>query len=279
MRPNRAIAFALAGLSALTLAASAWRLAERIRAWNAENPRPVFYFISVGQTSFTFAGRPVEITDALNAAGEGEVTITYGPDTLALPVQIPTDLPLPGLDRHADWLRLQVFADGSGLDFPEFEAALASGEITSRLVAVVRVPHAEPPKEGVFGLETEENWGWGEVRRDRWAFQFHEFLPEGGWRSDTLRFPESGQAFYRRQVRADLKGEPPPERAADELVEGSWQFQAAIPLMNRPPSITNERQALRNAGWTLPVASASVVVLMLSLAFAFAPARPASRAS
>jgi Na+/proline symporter len=48
--------------------------------------------------------------------------------------------------------------------------------------------------------------------------------------------------------------------------------------MNRPPSITNEQQALRNAGWTLPVASASVVVLMISLGFAFAPTRKTGKA-
>jgi hypothetical protein len=159
------------------------------------------------------------------------------------------------------------------MSYEAFEEALEDGEITSRLVAVTRRPHGAPPEEGRFGLETEEDWGWGEVRRDRWSFTFHEFLPAGGWRSETLRFPESGKSFYRRQVQADLAGEPLPERPADELREGSWQYQAAIPLMNRPPAITNEQQALRNAGWTLPAASASVVVLMLSLAFALAPGR------
>jgi hypothetical protein len=132
----------------------------------------------------------------------------------------------------------------------------SAGEIETRLAAVVRTPFGAEAGEGLFDLETEEDWGWGEVRRDRWAFTFHEFLPEGGWRSETLRFPESGKAFYRRQVEAEQAGRARPRRAAtDELKEGTWQFDAAIPLMNRPPSITNEQQALRNAGWTLPVAS------------------------
>ncbi len=43
--------------------------------------------------------------------------------------------------------------------------------------------------------------------------------------------------------------------------------------MNRPPPITHEFQALRSAGWTLPVASASVIFIMFGLAFALAPNR------
>lgn len=273
-RPDRAIALALAGLSLVALAVSAWGLARRIDAWNEAHARPIYYFFPVDQTSFTFAGKPVTISDELDDRGEGEVTIRYADESLVLKVRIPNPLPLPGLDRHTDWLRFHVFAEGTGRSYPDFRRALDAGEITSRLVAVVRIPHAPPSREGRFSLETEEDWGWGEVRRDRWAFQFHEFLPEGGWRSETLRFPESGQSFYRRQVRAEMKGEPPPERAPDELEESSWQFQAALPLMNRPPAITHEQQALRNAGLTLPVASASIVVFMLSLAFALAPRRP-----
>ncbi len=273
-RPGRIFAFSLAGLSLLTLLLSAWRLAERIEAWNKDNAPPIYYFIPVSQTAFTFAGRPVSLTGDINERGEGDVVITYGDDTLRLPVEIPTDLPLPGLARYSDWFRLHVFAEASGMTFEAFERRLHAGGITSRLVAVVRRPLAAPAEGGRFGLETEDDWAWGESRRDRWMFTFYEFLPGGGWRTESLRFPESGAHFYRRQVRAERRGEPPPTRAEDELVEGSWQYQAAIPLMHRPPSITNEQQALRNAGWTLPAASTSVVVLILSLAFALAPGRP-----
>lgn len=275
MRPRRAIPLALAALSLVAVAVSAWSLARRIEAWNETHGRSIFYFLPVERTRFEFAGRVVEVSDDLNESGEGDVVISYGDDTLRVPVAVPNELPLPGLTRHETWLRLHVFAEaGDRQTFADFERALNAGEITSRLVAVVRTPHAEPPREGAFDLETEEDWGWGEVRRDRWAFTFHEFLPSGGWRSETLRFPESGAAFYRRQVAADKAGLPPPVRREDELKEGTWQFDAAIPLMNRPPSITNEQQALRNAGWTLPVASAGIVVFIVSLAFAFAPQRP-----
>ena len=200
--------------------------------------------------------------------------IAYGDETLRVPVTVPNELPLPLLARQAGWLRLHVFAEAEkGQSFEEFDADLQSGAKTSRLVAVVRTPFGAEAKEGLFGLETEEDWGWGEVRRDLWAFTFHEFLPEGGFRSETLRFPESGRAFKRRQTRALRDGLPPPTRRKDELKEGSWQLDAAIPLMNRPPSITSEQQALRSAGWTLPVASVCVVVIMFSLGFAFAPQR------
>ncbi len=274
MRPGRSIFLALAGLSVATLLVSGWTLANRIERWNESNGRPIFYFFPVDTTLFTFAGKPVEVRDEVNERGEGDVIVEYADDTLRIPVTIPNELPLPGLSRHTSWLRFHVFAEADkGQTFEEFQAARERGDIETRLIAVVRTPFGAEAKEGLFDLETEEDWGWGEVRRDRWAFTFHEFLPGGGWRTETLRYPESGKAFYRRQVEAEKQGLPAPTRREDELKEGTWQFDAAIPLMNRPPSITNEMQALRGAGWTLPAASASVVVLMISLGFAFAPAR------
>lgn len=278
MRPGRHLFLVLACLSVGTLAFSGWNLAQRIAFYNKTEGRQIYYFFPVNTTLFTFAGKAIEVTDQLDDEGNGDVIVRYGDDTLAIPVTIPNELPLPGLSRHTSWLRFHVFAAAEeNQTFDEFQAALERGEANERLVAVVRTPFAEPTEDGLFGLETEEDWGWGEVRRDRWAFTFHEFLPEGGWQTETLRFPESGKAFYRRQVAAEKAGLPPPTRREGELEEGSWQYDAAIPLMNRPPAITNEQQALRNAGWTLPVASASVVVFMLSIAFAFAPKRTAQQ--
>ncbi len=148
-----------------------------------------------------------------------------------------------------------------------------AGEITPRLVVITRNPFTAEGDEPKFGLEHEEDWGWGEVRRDRWTFTFHELRPEGGFASHTLKFPESGARFYRRQIKAEREGLPPPVRDPDELKEGSWEFQASLPLMNRPPGITKERQALRQAGWTLPAASGSVIALIACIAIAVAPSR------
>ncbi len=260
-------------VSLVVLVISGYILAQRIGEYNKANARPIYSFIQGDKTDFTFRDRPVTIRADLNDAGEGEVLVTYADATLHLPVQIPQAYAFPGLERYADWFRVQMFAESSGMSFAEFEARINSGEIEPRLVIVTRNPHSKTTREGRFELEPAKNWGWGEVRRDKWTFGFYEFLPEGGFSTETLRFPESGASFYRRQVKADLAGDPPPERADDELREGSWQFQAALPLMNRRPGITTEQQGLRNAGWTLPAASASMIALMVFLAFALAPSR------
>lgn len=262
---------ALAGL--VVLIASGYALTSRIRDYNAANPTRIYRFINTDQTEFNYAGHPVRIADDVDEQGEGTLTIAYGDTDLDLPVQVPNPVALPGLDRHRDWFRLTIFAESTGLTTAEFKRGIDDGSIPARLVAVTRNPLSDDVREGRFDMRVDENWGWGEVLRDRWTFSFHEFLPEGGFESQTLRFPESGKSFYRRQVNADLAGEPAPVRDPNELKEGTWQFQAALALMNRPPAITMEQQALRNAGWTLPVASASVLVIMFGIAWAFAPAR------
>ena len=178
------------------------------------------------------------------------------------------------MERHRDWFRVQAFAEFEP-PADEFKRRFEAGELDARMVIVTRTPMGvEPAAEGHFDMEVpEDDWGWAEVRRDRWLFTFYEFLPEGGFREESLRFPESGASFYRRQVRAKQHGDPPPQRRDDELKEYTWEYQAALPLMNRPPGITHEQQALRNAGWTLPVASCAVLGIMFSLAWAVAPAR------
>jgi len=263
----------IAALSGVVLVVSGYAMAKRVGEYNATHLGPTYRFIQTDLTDFEFAGRPVTIADAVDEHGVGEITIAYGPDTLALPVQIPNPVALPGFERYRDWFSMQIFAESTRMSFDDFRNGIDDGSITPRLIAVTRNPLSEDVREGRFNLNVPENWGTGEVHRDRWTFTFHEFLPAGGFESQTLRFPQSGASFYREQVNADLKGEPLPERRDDELHEGTWQFQAALPLMPRTPAITMEQQALRNTGWTLPVASASVLLIMFSLASAFAPDR------
>jgi len=273
-RRGRRIAWVVFVLALVALLGSSWMLALRIRAYNTANPRPLFAFREIQSREFTFDGRVVRITDDLDDAGRGDVIVTYADDELRLPVQIPSPYDLPGLQRHRDWLRVIAFAEQTGLEPAEFRRRFETGEIHPRMVIVVREPNAGASSDSLFELETDEkSWGWGEVMRHRWTFAFHELLPEGGFRTERLRFPESARSFDRRTAEALRKGLPPPTRDPDELAERTWQYDAAVAMSPRPPSITPELQALRNAGWTLPVASASVLLVMFSLAWALAPAR------
>jgi len=263
----------LAGVGLAVLLSSGYLLTKRIDTYNRTHLGPLYRFITSDRTDFQFASRPVSITDNLDEAGHGTLTIAYGDETLELPVQVPNPVALPGLDRHRDWFRLMIFAESTKMSHSQFAAGIDNGSITPRLIAVTRNPMSEEVREGRFDMDVPDNWGWGEVMRDRWTFSFYEFLPAGGFETQTLRFPQSGASFYREQVNADLKGAPLPERRSDELREGTWQYEAALSLMVRPPAITMENQAMRAAGWTLPVASASVLFIIFGLAWAFAPDR------
>ncbi|MEO1511044.1 MAG: hypothetical protein AAFU70_03135, partial [Planctomycetota bacterium] len=156
----------------------------------------------------------------------------------------------------------------------EFRELVRTGDIPLRCVVVTRVPQPGTAEDGRFNLEIDpEDWGWGETMRDRWRFVFYELLPAGGIETTELKFPESGKSFYRRRVEAYRKGLPEPERDPTELDEGTWQWDAALRVMPRPPAITHEEQALLSAGWTLPAASLGALGFVVSLAFAFAPQR------
>ena len=162
------------------------------------------------------------------------------------------------------------------MSYSEFERAVSTGAVTPRLVIATRSPFGvEAPKEKRFeDIEHERNWMWGEARRDRWLFRYYEPLPDGSIRVHRpLRFPESGKSLARRQNYAELRGEEIPEREPGEIREYTWQYGVALKLSPRPPAITMENQALRNAGWTLPVSAACVLGIFVTLFFAFAPVR------
>lgn len=273
MRNSRSIAWATAVLALLVLIGSSWLLGLRIQHFNTLVDRPLYFFLDVGTTEFEFSGRPVEISQDVNDAGEGDLLVSYGESELTIPVGVPKDLPLPLLERQGDWFDVVFFADSERRDFDEFRSMVRSGEIPYRCVLVARYPNTQTDAK-LFDVDVEEgDWGYGETMRKGWSFQFHELLPTGGFASKTLRFPESGKSYERRIAKALRADEPIPERSPDELQEYTWEFQAALKVMPRPPAITHERQALRAAGWTLPVASVSVIVLIFSVAFAIAPTR------
>jgi hypothetical protein len=276
LRPRRTLPWLIAGVSLIALIVSSVLLAQRVRAYNESSVNSVFAFIEVNNPEFEFFGRPVSLTETEDTEGRHAVLITYGDDELKVAVTVEPRRNLPGFfNRHADWLRMVFFADRSGLSMDEFEARMNRDEIETRLVVVTRTPYgADPDEPGLFGLEQERNESTADVRRDQWRFDFYELEPDGGLTvHQPLRFPESGKSLLRRQNQAKLAGEPIPQRDPGEIVERTWQYGAALKVMPRAPAITFENQALRAAGWTLPVASGSVLGLVFGVFFAIAPAR------
>jgi len=279
---GRSIAWSVAAISLIGMLFSGYALAQRIRAYHADHQRDLFYFIRTDRNEFAYEDRLITFMPELDEQGEGTVTLTSAStedpsDTISLvmPVQVPTPINFPNLERFADWMGVFFFAHNEDrLRLDEFRALTKSGEIPVRCVVVVRVPNAGVSDEGRFSLEVDpESWGFGEVMRHRWTFRFHELKPDGTIETSERRMPESGARFYRRQVAAYKAGEEQPQRAEDELKEGTWRWDAALHIMPRAPAITKENQALLSAGWTLPASSSFTLALLLSIAFACAPER------
>jgi hypothetical protein len=242
--------------------ASGVHMARAVARQYKEHGRQLFVFQPVEERHFRFAGRDVAIDDAVGDAGQLIVRVTYADDSLTLTPTIEPGPPeLPGLERHNDWLRVMQIAPARGMTQAQFEERLASGEITPRLVVLVRRP---PPgaDEGTYA----------KVWRSDWRYEFEELLPTGGFDHQILRHPT---------------GDDPP--APDELVPGTWQFEAALgswgfdPMAviapHATPSAQSARDAIRASGVALPLASLSLLTFVVSLAVAFAPARTTSSES
>lgn len=276
-------------LSFVGLVISSVFLAQRLHAFIRDHQKPIWFFIRTDQPTFDFAGREVSFIPDLAEDGSGTITLRYGDadpgpgadaddstgaTELVIPVEVPNEIARPGLDRYTDWMGVFFFADSERRPLREFRDLYKAGELPVRCAVVIRDPDPGVVEGGRFNLEVDaDSWGFGEVMRHRWTFRFHELLPDGTIETTERRFPESGKSFYRRQVRAYQEGEEPPQRAEDELTEGTWRWDAALQIMPRPPAITKENQALLSAGWTLPAASGCALGLIFSLGFALAPAR------
>lgn len=275
MKKSGKIAWIGFAVSLFLLVFGGWNLGQRIHQYNAENPREHPYFITIDTPEFAFQGRRVSLVDQIDDSGKGQVIVHYGDDTSVIDVGVPNPLPLPGLARHEDWLRVVLVGEPKGRTFAQFEAAVRSGELVPRLVVVTR--HLNPGvDDSRFGLEVDSSSReYGEVMRRRWTFGFLELLPEGGFRQWTLRYPESERAFQGRVMAAARAGEPTPTRAPDELREDSWEWYAALLVIptGKAPNRLFRNDALTFAGWALPATSLGVLGSMGFLAFALAPRR------
>jgi len=251
----RPILLALALVCLAVFAVSLGTLAKRIREYNVGAGRTMFAFNEVHERGFQYAGRAVSLTDE-EKDGRTVVVVKYGEQELRLPVpQVMQErlgsAQLPGLARHADWLRVLRFTPFRGRTQAEFKGHLDQG--TDRLAIVARRPAVGPdPHTGAV---------WS---RD-WLFEFHELLPDGQIASETLRYPRT-------------KGDKGPKPG--ELRAGTWEMDAAMGMMpGSPPDSLNfgrptaafKDDALKNAGWTLPAAVASALGLVMSLALLLAP--------
>ena len=275
-RERRGIWWALVLISLVAIIVAGIELTQRIGAYYEQVEHPLFAYIEVASTDFTFADRDVQLEEIQLENGEPMIRVTFGDETLDLDVVYPPKHELPTLfDRQREWMGMFFFADRSRMTMQEFQEKIVSDEIKPRLAIVTRTPFGmEPTKEPRYdSIARDENESTGESRRDLYRYDFYELKRDGSIEHQAKRFPESGKSFMRRRVNAELKGEEAPQRSDDEIQEYTWEYGAALKVTNRPPGITLEKQALLNAGWTLPVVASGFLLLVVSFVFAIAPDR------
>ena len=281
-KKGRAVWWALFALSVVATIYAGIELTKRIGAYYDTVDHPLFAYIQVASTEFTFADRDIRLSEIVDENSGQAIEVVYGDERIELDVVYPPKHELPTLfDRQREWFGMFFFADRSGMTLEEFLRGLETDEIRPRLAIVTRTPFGlDPVKEPRFdSIGREENMSTGEVQRNQFRYDFYEFMRDGTIEHGVKRFPESGKSFMRRRVNAELKGEPAPERAEDEIEEYTWEYGAALKVTNRPPGITLEKQALLNAGWTLPVAACGFLLGVVSFFFAIAPARVTENAN
>lgn len=275
-KKGRTAWWALFVISVVATLIAGIELTKRIGQYYEQVDHQLFAYIQVASSSFTFADRDLTLEETLDQDGNPVIQVRYGDQQLTLDVVYPPRHDLPTLfDRQREWLGMFFFADRSGMTLDQFLKGLETDAIRPRLAIVTRTPFGlDPLKDKRFdSIAREQNMSTGEVQRNQFRYDFYEFKRDGTIAHETKRFPESGKSFLRRRVNAELQGEPEPQRAEDEIQEYTWQYGAALKVTNRPPGITLEKQALLNAGWTLPAAATGFLLGVVAFFFAIAPAR------
>ncbi|MEQ8844480.1 MAG: hypothetical protein RIB58_06460 [Phycisphaerales bacterium] len=252
-------------LSLVAVIALGYHMAQRLDRYNREDGRELYVFQPITAREFLWNGTEVSFTDETDADGADVVVLQYGDDAMRLRSGLKS-LPsaVPGLQRHESWLKVLRFAPRAGMTIEELQTAVDAGTADERLAVIVRLQRP--------GVDQDS---FGQVMRGDWRFQFVELLPEGGFKEEVLRFPETERSYNRRINEARRAGEPMPERRDDELVFGTWQFDASLMVMPKsgPPAPQFGRGAMDALGWTLPAATVLFFLVAISLAMAFAPER------
>lgn len=262
---GRSVWLAVSVLSLLLVILLAFHMAQRLDRYNREQGRELYIFQPISAREFLWDRQPVRFVDERDADGADVVVLYYGEQSLRLRSGL-RSLPaeVPGLQRHESWMKVMRFVPRRGQTMEEVERAIDAGTADERLAIVVRLQRP--------GVDQDS---FGQVMRSDWRFKFVELLPGGGFEERVLVFPESERAYNRRVQAARRAGEPAPERRADELKFGTWEFDAALHVMPKsgPPAPQFGRGAMDALGWTLFAATVLFFVWVVSLAMAFAPER------
>lgn len=247
MNLARRIALAVAVLSASGLGLSVYTMATRVAEHNRRE-RKVYFFKEILKRDFVYRGVPVHITDINPGTPDWHLNVAYGDENLRLRVAVPGNPKLPDLVAHNDWLRVLLFAEAHQTSAAELEKKVKQGEVPERLAIVTRSP-----------LPGAERGKWQDVWKSGWAYDFYEF-DKGAFVHERYTYPT---------------GKPNRDPKPGQLPPDTWQFQAAsaVTPQTQRPSNRFTMDALNAAGWTLPAAAWSTMLLLGSIAIVVAPPR------
>lgn len=234
----------------------------------------------VGGIGFRWREGEFRLTGFIGEDGNGTVALSWrvgdAERVVGIPIAVPVALDLPLMPRIEDWLRVMTIVEPRETDsLKTLYDDVTSGRRLDeeRLVVAVRRPRAG---HGAERYQVPDTLAWREAQRANWLFEFYELLPDGGIRTETLRFPDSNTKRMYQQAKAELSGvEDAAARAPDELAERSWQYFAALRVMpsGSAPKQSFEDSALTAAPWSLPMVGFGGLVMAVAGAFIVAPRR------
>jgi hypothetical protein len=247
-RPKTALTMAV---SAVVFAVAVVMLGIKIADFNKNELPARAYFSAVTADRFSYGEHPVSFTEEIDEAGSKVVVVNFGDQTLRLRETIKNDLGfVPDLRRYEDWLHVYRFVMVKGMSGKDAIDGILDDSLDDRLAIVVRTP---PPGTN--------HRTWGEV----WS---------GGWMFDLYELKESGEIVHERLgYPSKRKGNEPPKDG--ELVEGTWQFDAAmtsIPPVSRPKPQFNSDASLL-FGLDFIIAGIAGVAFAFAAGFYFSPSK------
>ncbi len=256
MQTSTKIGLALTVVCSVALLFSVYVMAGRVAAYYRANPASQWHFENQINRSFTAYGRTVKVEDlppdpVREAAGVGQVRVTYGEQTLRLNVNKPVVPSFDDLTVYAENLAVLMYSpiEAGQLRMDEAGVAQARWVIINRRSA----PGYSP--------ET-----WGSVRVRDWLFDVIELQPDGTINTTVMQFPAKDRRTNELFVPA-LREDP--NANVSMIPERSWQWGAALWAV--PKSQISRYRFRTDAvagtdgsngmGWTLPAAAFSTMGL------------------